>query len=160
MVISANFNTILFRVILLPFLLWLNYVPLKRFLLGHFEYSNLKWVFLFAILIFLYFLIVVVLSLFGIIGVNLDEKHKIISVKYFLRTEIFNIEDIEGYVVTYFKTRWKEYEGIILKLKNGRSVELSEYNLESLYDFNQYLIKNGVVDLGKKKSWFPFKRKI
>jgi hypothetical protein len=150
MVISANFNTILFRVILLPFLLWLNYVPLKRFLLGHFEYSNLKWVFLFAILIFLYFLIVVVLSLFGIIGVNLDEKHKIISVKYFLRTEIFNIEDIEGYVVTYF----------ILKLKNGRSVELSEYNLESLYDFNQYLIKNGVVDLGKKKSWFPFKRKI
>ena len=160
MSIPANISTLIFRLILLPALVWLNYIPIKRFLAGDFSNSDNRFILLIALPFFLYLLLVVSLSFSGFFNVNIDEQEKKITLKGFIKKNSFLVEMIEGYAVTRFKTRWKEYEGIVIKLKNGKTYELSEYNLDSLYHFNQYLIEQSITDLGKKKSQFPFKTRI
>lgn len=67
---------------------------------------------------------------------------------------------MEGYYLTRFKTKMREYQGMFIKLRSGKTIELTEYNLDSLYEFNQYLIEKQIPYLGYKKTWFPLHRKV
>lgn len=61
--------------------------------------------------------------------------------------------DISGYSITAFKTKVKDYEGIIIYLKNGKPVELSKYNLKTIKPVIQYFSeKKDIPFLGNERS--------
>lgn len=65
--------------------------------------------------------------------------------------------DIRGYSLTQLWTRFKDYPGIILYLNDNSKIELTEFNLEPLDTFKDFLKAQQIKYLGNEKSWFPFR---
>ena len=158
--VYTNTVTFLFRFLLMPFLIWLNYVPISRMIGGYYARTDRSFVFYVGLPFFLIFLIACILSLLAVYKIEVDTQKNSIIIRKALKTFSISAQDIEGYYLSSFRNKWKEYEGIFLKLRNGKTIELSEYNLETLYDFNQYLVQQGIPDLGRKTSWFPISRRL
>jgi len=151
--VEPNTNTYLFRLLLLPFLFWLNYTPIQRLATGYYSNPQTQFFVCLAVAAFLLVLVANVISLLKVYKLKVEGSNNIISFyKPFKKLNI-STNDIIGYYLTSFTTKWRTYEGLIIKMESGRSVEVSEYNVDSLYEFNQFLIKADVPFLGKKRKW-------
>lgn len=122
--------------------------------------KDIIWGLYILILIFLFLLVVLIISLCGIINVQLDKIQGTIMVDRFFSKQTISVNEIIGYYNSYAIDKFKTFNGILILLNNHSSFELNEYNLKSVVDIEKYLIEIKVECLGKKKFWFPFKTKV
>lgn len=155
--VKANLVTHFIRLLSLACVIGLLYIPISRAISGHYP-EGIEGVFYFFILLFLSVFICLVFSLLGVYFIEINCSTKIITLKKAFKKHTIQVSEIEGYYLTKTSTRFRAYQGIILQLRNGKKIELLEYNLASLFEFNQYLIEQNAQCLGWRKSWFPFSK--
>jgi len=110
--------------------------------------------FLIALLAFA--LILIAFSFLGIIKVTVDKSSGTITLFSVIRKTTITTNDIDHYFITKNRTRFKVFEGLILKLKTENKIQLAGQNLLSISDFKDYLVDKKIPCKGERKMIFPF----
>ena len=63
-----------------------------------------------------------------------------------------------GYSNSLVHTKHKNYETVIIYLKDGRIIEVSEYTLKSIDQLKKYLNDSSIKSLGYEFTIFPFNK--
>lgn len=84
-----------------------------------------------------------------------------ITFQYLTKSYNVRIDQLVGYSSTVLNTRMFDYNGILFYLKDGRKIELSEFNIKTIQPVGEYLKQQSVVAyFGKERSHmscFPVK---
>ncbi|MDX2136108.1 MAG: hypothetical protein SFV52_15090 [Saprospiraceae bacterium] len=155
--VFPNIFMLVLRLILLPFCIWLVVAPIVGFINN--KLAGKEWVMLVGLFFFVFFLAFIVLSLLGVFILRYNEDTEEIRLYRMYGFRTLFARDIAGYYQSTLQSRWKNYTGIILILKDGSSIELTEYNVKPIKDFYDFLVKSGVPFNGKRESWYPLIRK-
>jgi hypothetical protein len=99
-------------------------------------------------------------TLLGILWVKVADDNTQVVFHYLFKTVKLIPTDIDGYYKTHNDTKLKRFHGFLIKLKSGKVVEVSEYNLRSIDTIGQFLRTNKVPLRGNKGSWFPLTRRV
>lgn len=156
--VSPNIFTLAFRILLLPGTIWLVIYPFYRLLNNEYEGKPSGIIFM-SFFFFILFLLVNILSLLGIFKINYIAETNEFTFRHLFKSRIISSDEITGYYLTTLKTRWKYYSGYILVLKDGSTIELTEYNTTPLKDFYTLIVKLEIPCKGYKNSWYPLKRR-
>jgi len=94
------------------------------------------------------------------IGVSIDDSSKKVTVKFLLLKPIeIQLDDIKDYSSTMVYTKKKDNQGMLLHLKTGKTLLLSNFNLKDVKPIEVFLKKAKVKYLGKENfSFFPYYR--
>jgi hypothetical protein len=150
---------LVFRIVLLCILLSLVGMVVWNYSLGNYE--SKPSIVLLGFIAFTLFPIYIIWSLCGIVKIEYSILTKTIHFKNIIGSgRIVHISEIVGYYQTTFKTKYKNYSGYIFKLDDGKTIEITEYNLSKLRDFYSFIVQANVPCLGSKNSWYPLKRKV
>ena len=155
--VSPNIFMLALRLILLPSLIWTAVFPVYRLLRN--DYSNTPTIAFIGIIFFVLFLVFSVMSLMGIFKIKYEISGEVTFYRLYKSCKI-SIADIDSFYQSVLKTKWKNYPGYFLILKDGTVIELTEHNLSSLRNFYSYLVKSEVPCKGTKNSWYPLKRRF
>lgn len=68
---------------------------------------------------------------------------------------VVNTDALLGYSACYAPSQGKDWQGIVLYLKNGRHVELNDMSMKPLQRFVDLLNSSGIAYLGTEISWYP-----
>lgn len=86
-----------------------------------------------------------------------------ITFQYLTKSHVVRIDQLAGYSDTIFYTKMFDYNGIMFYLKDGRKIELSEFNIKTIQPLCAYLKEQSAIPyLGTEMSHmscFPFKYK-
>jgi len=134
--------------------IWLSKFPLEIISSGNFRGGI--FTILFVITMFIALPAYLMWTLFGTIWIRYNEQNGNIHFYHFFKVQKILPKDIDG----YYKTMVKSYAGYVLKLKDGNTIEVSEYNVKPLQDFELFLTKNKISYYGNTASRFPFKVKL
>ena len=102
------------------------------------------------------FIWLTIISVLGIINVQVDKGLSTATFTSFLSKKAIPIEDIESYYETTHINIINKWNGVLLKLKSGKSIQLVEQNLLSISDFKDYLNEKTIPCRGKRRMKFPF----
>jgi hypothetical protein len=155
--IKKNQITFWWRILFLPALIWLMIIPVQNLLYK--ESSVFQIIIIFFILFFLLFILIsVLLSLLSksITTKFNNQTSSFVSYSILKGENEYSIRQLKGYSKTNLWTKFKDFPGIILYLEDDSKIELTEYNLQSLTPFLNFLNNNNVKFFGEEKSWFPF----
>jgi hypothetical protein len=133
-------------------------VPVYRFTQN--DYSDAPAIALIGLLFFIFFLVFIIMSLMGIFQIRYNEGTGQITFYRLYKSHTISVSDIAGYYQSTLKTKWKNYPGYFLVLKDGEIIELNEYNVKPLRDFYAFIVQSGVPCKGTKNSWYPLKRRL
>jgi hypothetical protein len=79
-------------------------------------------------------------------GVVINEINKSITLKFFIfKSQIISIGDIDKYNTIIIVTRSSRYDGVLIKLKSGKGVVLSDSNLRECKPIKDFLEKFNVL---------------
>jgi len=126
--------------------------------INHIIFWKIKSVHLFYIFVLavLCFLLLILVSISGIIKIQVDTISKTITLISFFNKRKIETKDIETYFWTSHKNAYKVFNGILLILKNGKSVQLAGQNLKSISVFRDYLDSQNIPCSGERRMKFPF----
>lgn len=116
--------------------------------------------FMFAFTVYSIFIVYLLWTLCKILWVTISADNSTICFYYlYKKIEVAGAE-IEQYVDTGIMTKRKPINGWLIKLKSGKTLEVSEFNLRSRKSVEDFLKFHKVPRTGVKRSWFPYTRKI
>jgi hypothetical protein len=115
-----------------------------------------RWLAPSAAIMFLLFTLVFLLQIFFLpIGVSIDDVSKKMEIKFLLlKSKNVSIADIDSYNSTIIVTKSESYEGMLLHLKSGKIILLSNFNLKDFSPIELFLNESGIKSLGKEKFRF------
>lgn len=149
---------LLFRIALLVLFIYIYQRPLEKITSGRYKDNEaIFWLGLAMVTIFPAYLL---WTLFGVQWVTISKDRLSIRFHHFYKTVEVISSDIDSYYKTVLKTKVSTFNGLLLKLKSNKVVEVTEYNLKSINEINDFLRDNKVTFKGDMKSWFPLKRRI
>lgn len=108
---------------------------------------HLLWI---SILCYALAVVLIIISLLGIIQVEVDEISGTILFKSLVTKNIIYKNEITSYYSTRYLGRGIKYYGLQLNLENNKTLRLAEQNLKNLSDFKEYLTSNNIDCLGEK----------
>lgn len=149
---------LLFRVVVLGLFVYIFKWPLAKIISGN--YGGSIWLFAFGLLAVCMFPVYIIWTLLGVMSVKVFDDESGMRFQYLLRSKEVRYKDIEGYYKTIFRTKVARYDGLLIKLKSGETIEVTEYNLKSIEDIAACLDKSQIPEIGTMASWFPLKRKV
>jgi len=156
--VIPNIWMLLLRLALLVLFIYIYQWPLEKITTG--QYQNNEGVFWIGLIVVTMFPAYLVWTLFGVLWVTISDDQTKVRFHHFYKTvEAFG-SDIDGYFKTVHKTKVNTFGGFFIKMKSGKVVEVTEYNLKSLNEIRDFLRHNKVPLRGDMKSWFPLKRRI
>jgi hypothetical protein len=121
----------------------------------HFEFKVL-YIMYFLITAIGFLALTIITSLLSIYKIQIDTTtDKIIFIR-FLGKKTIQSQEIAEYFKTLHRNALKEFHGLLLKLKDGDAIQVAGQNINSLSDFEDYLIKKQINCIGQKKMKFPF----
>jgi len=121
----------------------------------NFEFKIIHIVyFLITITGFLTFTIIV--SLLSFNRIQIDTTSGTITFTGLVSRKIISIRDISEYFETTHRNRFKMFRGLLLKLRDKKTIQVAGQNIESLSDLKNYLDERGINCVGQKKMKFPF----
>lgn len=86
-----------------------------------------------------------------------------ITFQYLTGRVVVNGDQLAGYSDTIFYTKVFNYDGILFYLKDGRKIELSEFNVKTMQHIRNFLKQQSTVSCfgteSSHMSCFPFKYK-
>lgn len=155
--ILPNKKNITRRIIFIAAFLFVEFLIINHLIINR---QGTKGVILLCFLIILLtcVLLPVLLSLFRISRIYIDKQSQIISFITPFVTQKYSIHNITGFFTTTYRNRKRIFMGIILKLDNNTVIELAGQNLLNVKELNNYLLESGVLYMGEKTSFFPFRR--
>jgi hypothetical protein len=130
------------------------FFPIYRLFNNDYDQSK-HWILLVGLLLFIFFLVFTFLSLLGIFRIKYSEETGDIVLYHLYKSKGINVEEVAAFYQFTYKTKWKDYRGYILQLKDGSLIKLTEYNTKPLFDFYHFIVSSGVVSKGYKTSWLP-----
>jgi len=160
--LNANTGNFILRGFLLILALLIGYVI---FVYGRYDPANEKVIWwklrvihiFYAMLWAVLFLIATIISSFlGIAKVEVDKTSGTINFKGLLFDKSISTSEIDHYFETIHRNQFKTFEGILLILKNNKTIQLAGQNLKSIAELREYLIETGVPASGLRKMKFPF----
>ena len=113
-----------------------------------------------ALSLVLIILFLVIASFCGIMKVQINANINLITVSGACYRKSLKTAEIIGYYQSIERSRRRNFNGLIILLNNSKSLEIIEYNIKSIVDIEQYLVDNNIPLLGKRRSWFPFRRPL
>lgn len=93
-----------------------------------------------------------IMSLTGIFRIKYDPGSRKITFYHLFRSRTIFVSDIDGYYQSTVNTKWKNYPGYFVEMKNGSVFELNEYNVKSLKGFHSFIVESGIPYKGTKYS--------
>ena len=157
--VPTNILMLAIRLLLLPGSIWLVAYTLYRLVRNDYAGKPSAIIYV-GLFFFIMFLIFNILSLLGVFKIRYTEDNKEITFHYLFKSRTILTNDISAYFLSTLKTKWKNYPGYILLLKDGSTIEVTEYNVKPLRDFYAFIVKSGVPCIGTKNSWYPLKRRL
>jgi hypothetical protein len=157
-IVIPNIWMLLLRIILLGLFIYIYQWPLEKIRTG--EYQNNEIIFWLGLVVITLFPAYLIWTLFGVLWVTIYNDATTIRFHHFYKTVKVIGSDIDGYYKTVHKTKVKTFEGLLIKLKSNKVVEVTDYNLKSITEVSDFLTNNKVLLLGDMESWFPLKRRI
>lgn len=158
--IYPNIFSLVIRLILLTCFTYLLQVPLKKLWTLFHEYQPNQDIILFSATIFLLFPTYIIWTLCKVLWVKISADNSSITFHYFYKKIEVSGPEVEQYVDTGIVTKRNPINGWLIKLKSGKTIEVSEFNVRSRKEIEGFLIFNKVPKTGVKRSWFPFTRKV
>jgi hypothetical protein len=156
--VIPNIWMLILRLALLMIFLYIYQWPLEKISTG--QYKANEGAFWLGLVVVTMFPAYLVWTLFGVLWVTIyDDRTKVRFHHFYKTVEVFG-SDIDGFFKTVNKTKISTFRGFLIKLKSGKVVELTEYNLKSLNEIRDFLNYNKVPFKGEMKSWFPLNRRI
>jgi hypothetical protein len=123
--------------------------------LQHFEFK-LKYIMYFLLFIIVYLSVTLALSLSGINKVHVDTVSDTIKLKSLFTSKTIAVADISKYTVTVHRNRAKVFSGLLLKLCDGKKMQVVEQNVHRVSDLKDYLSEKKVPQGIGEKMKFPF----
>jgi len=161
--LRTNYSNLITRCCLLPLLFIAAYFFIHHEIQNPEANSIVFWkvnkIQLFFILVIIPYSIIIfifLLSVLGITNVQVDKGSGTITFTSLLSKKNIPTEDIESYYETTHTNAIKKWNGILLNLKSGKSIQLAEQNLLSISDFKDYLNEKSIPCSGKRRMKFPF----
>lgn len=111
----------------------------------------------FLLILFAFLIIIVCISFFGVIKVEINKLDGIITFSRIFSKKSVLKNEITGYYNTFSISKRRIFYGLLIKLENGESVDVNEYNVKSIKEIEQYLAELNIASLGKLRLRFPFK---
>jgi hypothetical protein len=105
--------------------------------------------------IYLIMLIVSLMLLMKPFGVDLINDRSFRLRAPLAKTMVIDAEGIYGYSACYALSIGKDWQGIVLYLKNGRHIELNDFSMKSLQSMVDILVSSNIRHLGSEISWYP-----
>lgn len=152
-----NIWMLLLRIALLAVFFYIYRWPLEKLRTG--QYQNVI-IFLLGLSVITMFPAYLLWTLFGVLWVTISEDRSTIRFHYFYKTIEISGTDIDGYYKTVHKTKLSTFQGLLIKLKSNKVIEVTEYNVKSVKEIGLFLNYNKAPLRGNKNSWFPLKRRI
>ena len=149
---------LLLRITLLVFFVYFYQWPLEKFRTG--QYQNNEAIFWFGLTVVSMFPTYIIWTLFGVMWVTISNDMNTISFHHLHKTVEVTGFEIDSYYKTVHKTKMSTFQGLLIKFKSNKVVEVTEYNLNSVKAISNFLNNNKAALKGDKNSWFPFKRRI
>jgi hypothetical protein len=165
---SANSTNIIGRVffLLLTFILIYIFtnIGLKDHNMAHIIFKIPPLHFKFKVLYIMYFLIAVVIflavtiatSLLNINRVEVDMSTGNIRLFSPFKQKTIQINEVTNYFETIHKNAYKEWHGLLIKLKDDTTIQLTGQNINRIGDFKKYLTQKDIVCVGRTRMKFPF----
>lgn len=158
--IYPNILSLGIRAVFLAGLLYIFPKPIRVLYNLFFEpREDQDFIFLSGIIFFL-ILAYIIWTLCKVLWIQISADNSTISFHYLYKKIEVSGAEIEQYVDTGIVTRRKPINGWLIKLKSGKTIEVSEFNLRSRKGIEDFLIFHKVPRTGVKRSWFPYTRKI
>ena len=156
--VIPNIWMLLLRIALLGLFIYMYQWPLEKIRTG--QYQNNEAIFWLGLVVITMLPAYLIWTLLGVLGVTISNDATIIRFHHFYKTvEVFG-SDIDGFYKTVHKTKVSTFKGLLIKLKSDKVVEVTEYNLKSIREINDFLGNSKMPLRGDMKSWFPLKRRI
>ena len=117
------------------------------------------WILLiFGTLFLLFNLVIFIQLLFLPIGVSIDDTLMKLEIRFLLlKSKVVSLDDIESYNSTVIATKSENYEGVLLHLKSGKNILLSNFNLKDYSPIKSFLSECKLNNIGKEKfSFFSY----
>jgi len=122
----------------------------------HFEFK-VFYVLYFIIATVLFLAVTIVVSLLSIKKVEVNTFQDSITFTSLLKKETIAINNIADYFETNKGNGYKVFYGLLLRLKDARTIQLAGQNINCLTDLKQYLDEKNITCLGQRKMKFPFR---
>ena len=157
MTVSTNISNVVARIIFVVL------IPTGLYFIinakGHVNHDNISiWLLYFMLAAVVFLFMQLVISLLGVIEVQIDTASGLITLSGFFKKRMVYINQITGYYNSFsISSRGRVIYGLVLELDNGKTLELSEFNIKTVTDIEQYFNSVNISSSGKKRSWFPFK---
>lgn len=156
--VVPNILMLLLRIALLGMFVYIYQWPLEKITTGEYRMNEtIFWLGLIGMTMFPAYLL---WTLFGVLWVTISNDGTRIHFHHFYKTIKASASDIDGYYKTVHETKVSTFNGLLIKLKSKKVVEVTEYNLTSVGEISEFLRNYKVPLRGDMKSWFPLKRRI
>lgn len=149
---------LLLRIALLALFAYIYQWPLEKISTGQYQSNSL--IFWFGLLAVTMFPAYIIWTLLGVLWVTISNDRSTIRFHYVYKTLEATSADIESYYKTVNDTKINTFQGLLIKLKSNKVVEVTEYNLKSIKEIERFLSYNKTPLKGNKNSWFPLRRRI
>jgi hypothetical protein len=143
------YGKIIFELVLIFLIVLITSVTITSW---HFYNSNghLPPIFLISFLLVLG--IYMLLNLIYIpIGISINKELNQFHIKYPFTNIQFSVDEINGYTTTIVITKSSRDDGVLIHLKNGKEILLSDHNLKDYKPILEYLQQSKVPYLGKER---------
>jgi hypothetical protein len=156
--VIPNIWMLLLRVALLGLFIYIYQWPLEKITTG--QYKNNEALFWLGLTVVTMFPVYLIWTLLGVFWVRISNDMSTIRFHYLYKTIEATGSEIDYYYKTVHKTKVSTFQGLLIKLKSNKEVEVTEYNLKSVKGIRTFLSYNKTPLKGDKNSWFPLKRRI
>jgi hypothetical protein len=110
----------------------------------------------FLLFMIAYLSVTLVLSLSGINKVHIDTNSDIIKLKSLFTSKTIAVADISEYSMTVHRNRAKVFSGLLIKLCDGKKIQVVGQNVHRVSDLKDYLSERKVPQGIGQKMKFPF----
>ena len=153
MLIKTNYTGVIFRFVLLLIMAATVCVFIK---IVKSAPSDGKWLLFMIMILFIFIVLNIGLSFFGIIKVQVDEAsgeinfHRLFTQKQILSSQI------SSYRKSVYNTKGGTGYGLILTVNDQKLIELNPGNLKDVMKLEAYLKQQNIEFLGETRSFYPF----
>lgn len=158
--VYPNLWSLTIRAVFLAIFIYFSPGPFRTVSSLFVQYRENQDFLMFTATVFLMFPTYIIWTLCKVMWVKIAADNSTISFHYLYKKIEVSGSEVEKYVDTGIITKRKPINGWLIKLRSGKTIEVSEFNIRSRKSIEDFLILHKVPKKGIKPSWFPYTRKI
>ena len=118
--------------------------------------GNIIYLLYFILIILSYLAFTIIYSLLCINEVQINTNNDSITFVGLISKQTILCVDISEYFETYHKNPFKQWNGILIKTFDNKTIQVTGQNIKLLSNFKKYLDERKIFNSGQKKMKYPF----